>query len=446
MASNHLFYKWGRGIDPALPRIERAEDEFLVTAEGDRLIDAAAGAAVVNLGHSPDGLDEVITTQLDLVAYLSLSHFTTDAVEGLADRVAAHTPNGLDHVFPVTSGSEAVETAIKLARDFHRQQGNEAKSVVIGRERSYHGATLGALAAGGHRARRAPYEPLLADWPTIGPAYPYRWSYSGTPQEQARAAAGELEATIRETGPGRVAAFIAEPVGGASIPATCPHPAYYHQIRRICDEYDVLFIADEVMTGFGRTGPLFAVDRFDVVPDILAIGKGLSGGYTPIGAAVVHREIARSYRGDDARFLHGHTFGGNPLSAAIANEVVDRYTPAVLETGRQRGQRIADGLESLADHPNVGELRHVGVMLGIELVRDRESKAPFDPDHQVANRLYEALLDRGVYTYPGAGSVDGEAGDHLMLAPPLTVGEASADRIAEETVEAVRTVMDDPTG
>lgn len=443
MAPNHLFYKWGRGIEPNLPRITRAEDEFLVTAGGDRIIDAAAGAAVVNLGHSLDGITDVITSQIDQVAYVSLSHFTSAASERLAERLADRTPVGLEYVFPVNSGSEGVETAIKLARAYHATRGNGRKSEIIGRHRSYHGATLGALSAGGHAARRRGYEPLLSNWPKIRPAHPYRWPFDGTPEEQARLAAGELEALIRDRGPDRVAAFIAEPVGGASIPAARPHPAYYREVRRICDEYDVLFITDEVMTGFGRTGSMFAIERFDVKPDILVVGKGLSGGYAPIGATVISEAVAEPFESTSATFLHGHTFGGNPVSAAVAASVVARYTPSVLETGRRRGREIVEGLDPIRDHAMVGDLRRAGAMIGIEFVRDRETADPFDPALRVADRLYEALLERGVYAYPGTGCADGQSGDHLMIAPPLTVSKTAATRIARATVDAVRDVAAD---
>ncbi|MFC4540978.1 aspartate aminotransferase family protein [Halosolutus amylolyticus] len=439
----HLFYKWGGGMDPDFPRIRRAYDEFLVTEDGRELVDAAAGAAVVNLGHSVPGVADVAGGQLDEVSYLSLSHFSHDAPEELAESLATAAPGDLNAAFFVNSGSEANEMAFKLARTYHRETGNPHKNTIIGRWQSYHGATLGALSATGNTTRRSEYEPMLHGWPHVPPAYPYRWSYDGTREEQAIAAARELETTIKQEGPETVAAFVAEPVSGASIPAAHPHPAYYEEIRRICDEYDVLFIADEVMTGFGRTGPMFAMERFDVVPDMMTLGKGLSGGYAPISATLVRDDVAAEFEnGSGQSFAHGHTFGGNPLSAAIAAHVVDQYTDAVLETGRQRGEQLVSELASLREHPIVGDVRHAGAMIGIEFVADRDTKTPFDPDLNVNKRVYDRALEQGVYTYPGSGSVDGIAGDHLMLTPPLTISEESIERVADAVIDAVEHVAE----
>ncbi|WP_424009454.1 aspartate aminotransferase family protein [Haloferax denitrificans] len=439
---NHIFYKWGGGVEPDLPRVDHATDEFLVTESGEELVDAAAGAAVTNLGHSVPGIEQIFESQSADVSYLSLSHFSHDAPEQLARTLASRSPGDLEKVFFTNSGSEANEAAFKLAREYFRARGKTEKSVVVSRWQSYHGATFGALSATGNTLRRRGFEPYLTDWEHISPAYPYRWSFDGTDEEQARAAARELETTIRQRGPETVAAFVAEPVGGASIPAAAPHPAYYEEIRAICDEYDVLFIADEVMTGFGRTGPLFAMERYGVTPDMMTLGKGLTGGYTPMSAVLVSDAVADEFARNDVSFAHGHTFAGNPLSAAVANFVVERYTDGVLEQGRARGAQLVSELDALRDHPMVGDFRAVGPMVGLEFVADRASKAPFDPELKVYEQVYDAALDRGVYTYPGRGSVDGVAGDHLMLAPPLTLSKASVSRIATAVEAAVEAVYD----
>lgn len=436
-----VFYKWGAGVHPNHPTIEEAYDEFLVTEEGTELIDAAAGAAVSNLGHSVPGVGEVMSGQAESVDYVSTSYFTTTPTKRLSEKLQELTPDGLDNAFYVNSGSEANEAAFKLARAYHVATGNPGKSAVIGRWQSYHGSTLGALAASGNSSRRTKYDPMVKHWDHIGPAYPYRWDYEGPPEEQARSAATELETTIRQRGPENVAAFIAEPVSGSSIPAAHPHPAYYEEVRRICDEYDVLFIADEVMTGFGRTGKAFAVEHFDVVPDIMTLGKGVSAGYVPISVAMVHDDVAREFDSDsDTAFDHGHTYSGHPVTTAVATHIVDRYTDEVIETGRRRGEELTTALEPAREHPMVGEIRHLGLMVGIEFVADRDTKAPFDSDLKVHKRIFREAMDRGVYTYPGSGSVDGVAGDHLMLTPPLTTDASSIERIADVVVESIEAV------
>jgi adenosylmethionine-8-amino-7-oxononanoate aminotransferase len=434
------FYKWGNGPGAELPTVVDAHDEVLVTEDGE-LYDAAAGAAVANLGHDVAGVGAVAAEQADSVGYVSTSHFSHEATERLARRLVEIAPDGLANPFLVNSGSEGIETAIKLARAYHRATGAPDKHKVIGRWQGYHGATLGALAASGNTTRRTAYDPLLADWPKIDPAYPYRWDHEGTPAEAGRAAARELERLVRQEGPETVAAFVAEPVSGSSIPAAHPHEAYFHEIRRICDEYDLLFVADEVMTGFGRCGPAFAVERFGVRPDVLVAGKGISAGYVPVSAALVTDRVAAPFAPDGpASFDHGHTHAGAPVGAAMAAHVVDRYDESVFAAGRAAGERLRDGLAPIADHPMVGEIRRAGAMLGVEFVADRETKAPFDPDRDVAHRIYEAALDEGVYTYPGTGSVDGIAGDHLMLAPPLTARDEALDAMAGGVVAAVERV------
>ncbi|GAB6880480.1 aspartate aminotransferase family protein [Halorubrum gandharaense] len=441
-----VFYKWGAGIDPDHPTVDRAYDEYLVTENGEELLDAASGALVANLGHSVPGVADAMAEQADRVGYVSTSHFRVEPAERLADLVAEFAPGDLSTTFLVNSGSEANETAIKLARSYHLARGNPEKHRVVSRYGSYHGATLGTLSVGGNPSRKADWAPLLADTPRIAPAYPYRWEHDGTPAEQARAAARELDRVIRREGAETVAAFIAEPVSGSTLGAAHPHPAYYEEVRRICDDHDVLFVADEVMTGFGRTGDRFATTGFGVTPDILTVGKGLSGGYAPIAAAIVHDRIAAEFpAGGDATFPHGHTFSANPLSARVAETVVERYDDELIADVRRLGERLRERLrETLGDHPHFGEVRGRGLMVGVEFVADRETKAPFGPDEKVAERLYDACLDRGVYVYPGTGCVDGEAGDHVLLGPPFTTSPDDIDRIAETLAAATDEVTSSP--
>ncbi|SNR51820.1 aminotransferase family protein [Halorubrum vacuolatum] len=438
------FYKWGSGTNPDAPRVDHAHDEFLITTDGERIIDAASGALVVNLGHSVPGVSELMADQSEAVAYVSTSYFRNDPAERLADRLTELTPDPLSAAFFVGSGSEANETAIKLARAYHLAQGNQRKQTVICRHGSYHGATLGALSLSGKPTRTAPFVPLLKRGPRIPAAYPYRWTYEGTPEEQAIAAARELDAAITREGPETVAAFIAEPVSGSTLGAAHPHPTYYREIRRICDRHDVCFIADEVMTGFGRTGEFFAVDHADVAPDILTVGKGISGGYAPIAAAIVTERIAETFEADSEHaFAHGHTFSANPLSTAVADHVVAQYDEDVLADVRDRGATLRSALAPLTDHPHVGEIRGLGLMYGIELVADVETQRPFDPDRRVSKRIFETCLAEGVYVYPGSGSVDGRAGDHLLLGPPFITSPESIQEIAETVIGAIESVTDE---
>lgn len=440
VARSPLLRKWST-VDPDLPTIVDAHDEFLETESGETIIDAAAGASVVNLGHSLSGVADVASDQLETFGYVNMKGFDHPKGVELSEKLAAIAPSDLNTAFFVNSGSEANEAAFKLARAYHEPS---SKNTIIGRWQSYHGSTIGALSAGGKSWDQHRYKPMLKEWPHIGQAHPFRWDYSGSPKEQAIAAARELETTIRREGPESVAAFIAEPVGGSNIPAAHPHPAYYEEIRRICDEYDVLFIADEVLVGFGRTGELFAVEHFDVVPDIMTIGKGLSSGYAPISAVMMREKVAAEFEGEDGKiFNHGHAFGGHPPSAAIASHVVDEYTEDLLATCRERGEQLADALAPLRDHPMVGEFRQIGLLVGIEFVADRSDNYPYDPDLEVASRISETVLENGVYIFPGGGTIDGVAGDHIMISPPLTVSANTISDIASVIVDSVERVYDD---
>ena len=438
------FYKWGSGIAPNHPNVAHAHDEFLITEDGERIIDAASGALVVNLGHSVPGVADRMKQQAESVAYVSTSYFATEPAEQLAETVRSLTPDPLTASFFVTSGSEANETAIKLARAYHLACGNGQKQTIISRYGSYHGATLAALSVSDNPSRKAAYAPLLRSGPKLEAAYPYRWKHGGTPKEQAVSAARELETVIKRNGPETIAAFIAEPVSGSTLGVAYPHPAYYREVRRICDTYDVLFIADEVMTGFGRTGEYFAVDHAAVAPDILTVGKGLSSGYAPIAAAIVHERIADTFDAStEHSFEHGHTYSANPLSTAIANEIVGHYTEDVLSDVRRLGDRLYAEVEPLEQHPHVGEIRNLGLMLGIELVAETETKRPFPSELNVHRKLFDACLDRGVYVYPGSGSVDGQRGDHLLVGPPFITSEQSIETIGTVLREAIRDVTED---
>jgi adenosylmethionine-8-amino-7-oxononanoate aminotransferase len=444
-SSGSILHQWGT-VDAPLPRIERAHDEFLVTEDGDEIIDATSGLVVVNLGHSLEGVEDVMAEQAGDVAFVAPTNFRTDASDRLTDKLAAMAPGSLNTSFFVSSGSQAIESALKLARVYHRRNGDADKIEFISRWQSYHGATLGALSLSGRSLQRTQYKPLMKEWTHIEPAYPYRWEYSGTPEEQARKAAQELEATIRQHGEDTVGAFVAEPVSGATLPAACPHPAYFEEVRRICDEYDVLLIADEVMAGFGRTGEAFSIEHHGVVPDIMVVGKGLSSGYAPISAMLVRDEIADEFEGDlENAFDHGFTYAGNPVSTAVAAHVVDHYSESLYKDVRDHGELLREALAPLEDHPNVGEIRNKGLLFGIEFVADPGTKEPFDPDLDVDMRMQQEALERGAFVYPGSGCVDGDAGDHITVAPPLTMSDETLTELAtilRDTVDSVTDQVD----
>jgi adenosylmethionine-8-amino-7-oxononanoate aminotransferase len=335
------------------------------------------------------------------------------------------TPADLNHCQFVSGGSEANESAIKLARAYFIERNLPDKWKVIGRWNSYHGNTLGALSAGGHRSRRAPYLPMLLNFPHIPAAYCYRCPLELQYPSCGVACARTLEKTILEEGPETVAAFIAEPLVGAAAAAITPPPEYFGIIREICDKYDILFIADEVMTGVGRTGENFAIEHWGVVPDILVTAKGITGGYAPLGAVVVRDKIFEAFLppGGSGQFIHGFTYSGHPLSCAVANTVLQIWEEGDLtRNAAELGPVLLHGLEEIqARHQMVGDVRGIGFMLGMEFVQDRATKEPFPAALKVARQVSNAALEEGLVVYPGTGSVDGERGDHLLITPPLII-------------------------
>jgi adenosylmethionine-8-amino-7-oxononanoate aminotransferase len=421
----------------------RGEGCYLYDAEGRRYLDGAAGFVVSNLGHGNAEVAEALAAQARTLALAPFSVFVSEPALRLAARLARYTPGDLDHVVFTSGGSEAVEVAIKLARQYWVEVGRPTKWKVIGRWQSYHGNTLGALSVGGNRPRRRPYLPLLLDLPKIPPCYPYRCPPDVPPAEWGPRGADALEAAILAAGPDSVAAFIAEPVVGATLGAAPAPPGYFERIRAICDRYDVLFIADEVMTGFGRTGRRFGIEHWGVLPDLMAVAKGITAGYAPLGAAICSRRIYEAFqppRGS-GHFVNLFTYGANPLCCAVG-DVVLRLTEEWDLAGRAArvGAYLRARLEPLAAHPLVGDVRGLGLMLGLEFVQDKATKAPFPPELRLAARVAEAALARGLFVYPGSGTVDGERGDHLMVAPPLVITEAECDELVASLTAALDAV------
>ena len=416
-------------VDHAPPLAVRGEGIYLFDAEGTRYLDGCSGAVTANIGHGVEEVIEAIGRQAGQLTFAFRSQFANQPAQALAERIGALAPGSLRWLFFVNSGSEATELAVKMALQHWQEQGRSEKTRVLSRTISYHGITLGALSMSGHALRRSRFEALLAKDATVPTPYCLRCPLSLTYPGCQLACADELQARIDALGADNVAAFIAEPVVGASGAAITPPRDYYRRIRAICDANDVLFIADEVMTGMGRTGAMFAVDHFDVVPDLLVLGKGLGAGYTPIAAVVASDDLMAPIRKGSGAVLYGHTLSANPLSAATALAVLDVIERRELvKSARERGAQLEVALRGLAErHPVIGDVRGMGLLLGLELVADA-TLTPFPPAQDVTGRLVRHAFERGLLIYPASGALEG-AGDAVMIAPPLTIEAAEVDAL-----------------
>jgi adenosylmethionine-8-amino-7-oxononanoate aminotransferase len=414
-------------------------------SSGKEYIDASAGAAVSCLGHSHPDVLAAMHAQLDRLEYAHTSFFTTQVAEELADDLAAHAPDGIGHVFFVSGGSEAIEAALKLARQYFVERGEPQRRHLIARRQSYHGITLGALAIGGREKQRQPFEPLLVETHHVSPVYEYRDRRADeTPQAYGERLAQELEAKIAELGGGNVIAFIAETIVGATLGAVPAVPGYFKRVREICDRHGILLILDEVMCGMGRTGSLHACEQEGVSPDIIAIAKGLGGGYVPIGAILLHDKLFNAIAGGSGAFQHSHTYTGHPLAcaAALAVQRVLRRDD-LLANVRKQGAYLSRRLhERFGNHPFVGDVRGRGLFQGVELVADRGSKEPFDPALKLHARVKREAMTRGLMVYPMGGTADGARGDHILLAPPFIIDSGAIDRIVERLADAIDAAVD----
>ena len=427
--ANHVFHR----APAPMPVVASGEGCYLVDTNGKRYFDAG-GAAVSCLGHSDSYVAEAIKAQVDAVAFAHSGFFTSAPAEALADKLIAHAPAGIERVYLVSGGSEAVEAAIKLARQFFVEKGEPDRGHVIARKQSYHGNTLGALSAGGNEWRRGQFAPLLLAMSHISPCYEYRLRGEAESAEAyGLRAANELEAEILRVGPDRVMAFIAEPVVGATLGAVPAVNGYFARIREICDQYGVLLILDEVMCGMGRTGALFACEQDGVRPDILCIAKGLGAGYQPIGAMMCSGKIYQTITNGSGFFQHGHTYMGHPVAAACGLAVLERILDGgLLSQVRKLGAYMEAKLVSeLAQLPFVGDIRGRGLFWGVELVADRGSKATFEPTLKVAPKIKKAAFEKGLMCYPMQGTIDGRNGDHVLLAPPFIMNEAQVDEMVD---------------
>ena len=430
----HVF---GRVLSRDLPTAVRAQGVWIEDADGNRYLDAAGGAIVVNVGHGDRSLVEAMSAQAARTPYVHGSVFTTQALEDYADDVATVLPMDDARIYPVSGGSEAVETAMKLARAYHLARGEDARSVVIGRSGSYHGNTIGALDVGGKPALRAPYAPWLGRFPHVDAAYEYRCTMPKHPIDCGAGHAEALDRAIEEIGPAHVAAFIAEPVAGATLAAAVPTDDYWAAVDAVCRRHGVLVIADEVMTGFGRTGRWFGLDHWGVRPDIVVAGKGSTSGYWPFGFAAASGDVFETVR--PKGFVHGFTWSHNGVGAAVAHATLKRLRGGdLVEASRAQGEHLLKELTSvLADVPVVGDVRGLGLMIGIELVADRASKAPFPRADRATERVVEAAREDGLLLYSSTGHVDGTDGDLVMLGPPFVISDEECALVVERTRRAV---------
>ena len=410
-------------------KLVRGEGVYVWDEAGNRYIDGSSGPICVNIGYGVGEVWEAALKQLEALPFAHSFHHSVDVVVKCALRLAEFTPPGLTRVFFCSGGSEATEAAAKMARQYHIERGEGSRYKVIARWQSYHGNTLGALSMSGNIQRRRLYGPLLLDFPHIPPAYCYRCWFGKNPDSCDLDCAWALETAIRAVGPEYVSAFIAEPIVGATL-GTVPAPGgYFKVVREICNRYGVLFIADEVMTGFGRTGRRFALEHYGVEPDIMAVAKGLSSGYIPLGAVVASEAVFDAF---ERPFFHGHTYTGHPVACAVGLAVIEYIERCKLvERAAEMGRHLLGRLRELYDHEIVGDVRGLGLFAGVEFVADRESKEPFPPERRVNHRVYEACLRNGLLIYPGSGAVDGVRGDHIQVAPPLVVNRSQIDEIVD---------------
>ena len=416
----------------------------ITDSTGKRYLDASGGAAVSCVGHGHPDVMAAMHAQIDKVAYAHTSFFTTEVAEELADELIASAPEGMSHAYLVSGGSEAMEAALKMARQYFVEIGQPQRTHFIARRQSYHGNTLGALAVGGHEWRRAPFAPILVPATHVAPCYPYREKQPGeTDVQYGLRLALELEAAILANGADRVIAFVAETVGGATAGVLTPVPGYFKAVREVCDRYGVLLILDEVMCGMGRTGTLYASEQEGITPDIVAIAKGLGGGYQPVGAVLAKRKIVEAMAKGTGFFQHGHTYIGHPVACAAAlavQKVIKR--DGLLAKVRSDGDALQSMLHSaFAAHPHVGDIRGRGFFWGIELVQDRDSKEPFDPQLQVNAKIKKAAMALGLLCYPFGGTVDGRRGDHVLLAPPYIASRQELAQITELLLASIDEVL-----
>jgi len=439
---SHVFHRSNKA---SYPVAVKGDGIYIIDKEGKKYLDGSSGAAVSCLGHSNESVRQAIKKQVDQLAYAHTSFFTTEPMEQLADWLVQRAPDGLERVYFVSGGSEAVEAAIKLARQYFLEIGKPEKKYVIARNQSYHGNTLGALSAGGNQWRRKQFEPMLINMSHIAACYEYRGKEEGeTSYDYGQRVAGELEDKINQLGADNVVAFIAEPVVGATIGCVAATEGYFKKIREICTKYDVLLILDEVMCGMGRTGKLFACEYDGITGDIITIAKGLGGGYQPIGATLVSGKIYNAITNGTGFFQHGHTYIGHATACAASlavQQVIEKDN--LLDNVKKMGKLLESKLRSCFEgHPNVGDIRGRGLFYGVEFVKDQRTKEALDPSLKLNVKLKANAMQEGLMCYGMGGTIDGKLGDHVMFAPPFIIDEKGINEIIEKFDRAVNKTFD----
>ncbi len=438
----HILHRQLRG---QYPLAVSAKGCFIEDAEGKRYLDASGGAAVSCLGHGHPDVIAAMHAQIDKIAYAHTSFFSTQVAEELADALIGDAPAGTSHVYLVSGGSEAMEAALKLARQYYVEIGQPQRARFIARRNSYHGNTLGALSVGGNAWRRAQFAPLLIDVEHVAPTYSYRDRRPDESEAQycARLIA-EIESAVNRIGGDKVIAFVAETVGGATSGCLTAPAGYFKAVRELCDRHGILLILDEVMCGMGRTGTLHVCSQEGVAPDLMAVAKGLGGGYQPVGAVLVGGRIIDAIAQGSGFFQHGHTYIGHPTACAAAlavQQVLKR--DGLVERCAQQGEKLAARLNAaFSEHPHVGDVRGRGLFRGLEIVRDRATKEPFDPGRKLAADIKKRAMAAGLACYPMGGTIDGKNGDHVLLAPPFIISDAELDML----VDRLRQAIDGATG
>ena len=440
--SSSLF---SRNFKKTYPIAARGEGCWIVDESGRRLLDAAGQAAVVNIGHGVAEIGRAMAEQSAQIAFAHTSQFHTEPAERLAARLLALAPANFHNggrVYFTSGGSEATETAIKLARQYHLENGQTSRYRVVSRRQSYHGSTMGAMSVSGNVARRAPYAPLIPEWGHIAPCFCYHCPFGKTFPECEIVCAEDLDTFLREHDPETAAAFLFEPVVGATLGAAAPPEGYAARIAEICHKHKILLIADEVMTGMGRTGRPFAVQHWGIEPDIILVGKGVASGYAPLGAVLASARVVEAFEGGSGAFMHGFTYQAHPVCTAAGNAVLD-YLEAnkLLERVDSAGKDMREALTPLRKHPRVGDIRGLGLLLGIEFVRDKTTREPYPKSENIAEKIRQAALAEGVLTYPTQGCVDGHRGDHILLAPPFTISQEECGLVGQALHSALAKVF-----